>query len=407
MIGNKIELELAGNDTLSFFVQLTLPAEPWEMEDALQQARLIKKIDISPYIYSIKCPQLPALEHVRINDASLVELNWFAERLNQLKDDEKTALKGIFGREWGAGHYDQGIAMTDLMNLTYDLEKVPVLSIDSDYKLGEFVIQNQLDETIAGISDEPHKYRDKKALGRNYRLKNQGEFVDEKYVGVGTYSFSKRYTRPNKEQLEVHNTVAFRLGIMAIKGNFISEEDIYLPLDIHEVKRIAKRHKVKSIEDCMLRHIDSAIKGIGMLMILNMKNFNKLNRIAQEYVNLSEVDKVKLKAVIQKTEPKSLDEVKKLIDDLDWYDFSYYDANSEEFAERYLTYHLPTNFDTGYLMDLDTRRFGNQLLRRLGADTTNYGVISAKNVPLVSLVPYDETEQLNRLEEETIGGMEL
>ena len=54
--------------------------------------------------------------------------------------------------------------------------------------------------------------------------------------------------------------------------------------------------------------------------------------------------------------------------------------------------HLAVEFDGDWLNSLYAKAEGDELLKRLGASLTDYGVISARGRSLYELVPYREQE---------------
>ena len=411
---DKIALELVIKNLSHpgyIYTDLFLPAKPWEIEDAKHRARIIDNLDSYIGISIVSCVKLPELENIRLCYATLMELNLFAKRLQCLSMDEVTAMRGVFIRQQAMGCYKNGITMKELIDLTYGLDAVSVICAGTDEELGEIVIENDLNENISKMSDECLTYLNKAEVGRAHRKYEKGEYVNGKYVATAVYFFPKVYEPPSKEQLKVHNRVAFALKIAPETDSIETVHEmewIYLPIDKKEANEIARRHNMVCIEECVCYEFVSAIPGIESDMLADMRDFDKLNCIAKRYMSFPDMGKVKLKAVIQKTEPNTLNEVQKLIATLDDYEVSYYDTTANEYAKRYLAHHMPLKFDTEYLEEVDGSKFGNRLLNRLGASITDYGIVSAENVPLLSLVPYDEPEQeVEQKQNDGIGGMKI
>lgn len=68
---------------------------------------------------------------------------------------------------------------------------------------------------------------------------------------------------------------------------------------------------------------------------------------------------------------------------------------------------LLAGFDFKFINELDVTAFGSKLLDRLGADVTNYGIVSGRNRSLFVIVPYDKPAYEICQNNEQIGGMEM
>lgn len=393
------------------YTDLILPASVSEIEDALQKARITDQYHDMADISIINCPYLPELADTRIDGVSIKELNLFAKRVTILPDNEVIALNGIFLNQKSQGKYENGIPMKDLINLTYGLDDVTVIrGISTDAQIGDFVINNDLNEDIVKMSDEAVRFLDIAAVGKQHRESECGEFVANCYVLTATYKFPQEYKGTTKERLKIDNTIVFELDIAEAPVNDSTEtagtaETIYLPMPKNEANRVAKLHNEECIEDCVYYDFKSAIAGIDDQIFTDMLDFDKLNDIAERYVSYSQPDRVKFKAAIESDQPKNLDEVTDIAKNLHRYNLSYYANAPEAFAEEYLSYHLPTGFDMDLFDFPELNRLGNRLADRLGASFTEYGVISARDKGLYDTIEYSNEEKIKQAEE--MGEMTL
>ena len=142
---DKVVAEIATVNSITgeyIYTDLILPATAMQIEDALQKARITDSYDDMTDISIINCPYLPELTNTRIDGVNIKELNLFAKRVAILSKYELIALNGIFLNQNAQGKYDDGIPMKDLINLTYGLDSVPVITdISTDKEIGEFVIE--------------------------------------------------------------------------------------------------------------------------------------------------------------------------------------------------------------------------------------------------------------------------
>lgn len=400
----KIALELTTVNPVSgeyIYTDLLLPALPFEIEDAMQRARITTQYNDLFDISVINCTYLPELADTRIDGASIKELNLFAKRLQTLSNNEIFALNGVFMNQKESGVYGDGVSMKDLINLTYGLDTIPVVhGIDSDEKIGEFVIDNDLCEELVGVSPDAVKFLDKTSIGKAHREAEKGQFVAGNYVATALYSFPQEYKGASSEQLKVKNNIAFVLEVAEAPVNDSQEtaesaEALYLPILKSDANEVAIAHNEKCIEDCVFYDFKSAIPGIDSDMFGDMQDFDKLNEIAEKYVSLSETDKIKLKAVIAKEYPDTLDKVIELCDNLPRYEISYYSEDTGSFAKEYLLNQLPTDFDSKIFDGVSLDSLGGNIMKELGASVTSYGIVSERDRSLFE-IKNENVEALNQ-----------
>lgn len=393
------------------YTDLILPATAMQIEDALQKARITDSYDDMTDISIINCPYLPELTNTRIDGVNIKKLNLFAKRVAILSKYELIALNGIFLNQNAQGKYDDGIPMKDLINLTYGLDSVPVITdISTDKEIGEFVIENDLNEEIVKMSDSAVELLDRATVGKQHREAEYGEFVAGCYVATAVYQFPQEYTGATEEQLRIDNTIVFKIDVAEAPVNDSMEnaesaETIYLPIPKNEANRIANIHNEGCIEDCVYYGFESAIKEIDGQIFGDMQDFDKLNDISERYVSYSQSDRVKFKAVIESEEPKSLDEIRDIAENLYRYKLSYHADSAEAFAKDYLAHNLPKGFDMNFFKQTNLTQLGKMLAERLGASFTEYGVVSARDKGLYDMVPCDDEQTEKQTEE--MGGMQM
>lgn len=399
------------------YAKLPLPATPMEIEDAFQKARITDGREYE--IEILCCPKLPDLEDTMVDGlVNIKELNLFAKRLDVLSDDELTALGAIYKTQIDEDVY--GLSLEKMINMTYGLNVFNVVpGITTDEALGEFVLDNNLNEELMEVPRETLKYINRSEVGKSFRESENGQFFNKCYVTVGEYKFPTEYVSPSKSELTVKNDIAFALLVAEAPVNDSEEtaesaEWIYLPMDRNEADRIASLHNEAKIEDCVFFEFKSAFTQITDEMVDSMDNFDKLNRIAQRYAEYSFNDRVKFKAVLESWEPKTLEFVETLMDDMNKFDFSYYDVSEGNFAKSYLQRKLPTDFDMDLFKDADLHSVGSRILEGIEAWVTYYGTVSCRGGDLNMTLTNknNELEQNPEIEEEEtqnegFGGMSL
>ncbi len=393
------------------------PATTMEIENVFQKARVQKGGEY--FVEIISSPKIPKLGEVYIDGGiNIVELNLLAERVNLLSDEQLTVFNAMFENSIDDNDM-MAPSLEELINMTYGLDMVfPVHGITTDKELGEFVIDNNLSESLQTASDDVLEYVSKELVGRKFREMENGVFYNGAYIPLGTYEKQSVYTSPAKEQLEIKNDFAFALKIAEAPVNDSNETEhsaewMCLPIDKAKANNIAKDHNEGCIEDCVYYKFISAFPSIDEEVFDDMLKFDDLNEIAERYVRLDAANRIKFKAVVERVEPQTLSEVLEISDNLNRYEHSYYSVSEGDFAIEYLARQLPTNFDMNAFDKREMRNFGAGIITGMEAAVTDYGIVSAKDHSLYEIVTAianeQEEGQQEELEEqeEGMGGMTM
>lgn len=396
------------------YAAVTLPATTMEIENAFQKARVLKGGEYFVEINSF--PKVPKLEEMRIDGGiNIAELNLLAERVKWLDADQLTVFNALF--ENSIDDEMMAPSLEEIINMTYGLENViPIHGITTDEQLGEFVADNNLSEVLQTASDDVLEYVSLKIVGQKFRELENGVFYNGAYIPLGAYEKQNVYISPPKEQLEVKNDYAFALKIAEAPVNDSSETEhsaewMCLPIAKEEANSIAKDHNEGCIEDCVYYDFKSAFPSIDEEIFDDMQKFDKLNEIAVRYVRLDAIDRIKFKAVVEKVEPQTLDEVLEISNNLARYDYSYYSVSEGDFAMEYLVRKMPTNFDMNAFDKREMRNFGERIIMGMEAAVTDYGIVSAIDKNLYETITANEQEEENQEEfeeqDEGYGGMTM
>lgn len=418
MSNKKIEIEISSvnHETREYiYSTLMLPATDSEIEDAMQRARITEGYNDYIGIDILNCPVLPELEATKLECPTIKELNFFAGRMEKLSKWELAAVGAIFINKVNHDENDDGISMKDLINITYGLDSVPVMNgIICDEQLGEYIIDNGVEKYIKELSDDAIICLDVEKVGEKYREKENGEYMDGYYVGVGHYTDPKVYDGehlPQEESPELGEGVFRLLIAKSPKENPEEVLDnakwIALPIGMDDADEIARTLGENCIEDCVYYDIRTGIPKIDSSIYTDMKKFDTLNEIAGAYQGMSEAHKMCFKALLEREAPKTLEDVLEIAESEKEYNLIRNVVDAKEFSQMYLKYHLPAGFDFEFINELDVTAFGSKLLDRLGADVTNYGIVSGRNRSLFEIVPYDKPACEIHQNNEQMGGMEM
>ncbi len=409
-MARQLLLQIASNPTDTdkwFYSDLALPAESYEIQDALDRARIESDDTYREYtIY--ECEALPMVDGQRLDSPSIEELNFFAHQLDSLDKHERLVLQAVAPKHLPTDE-DAIISVKDLINLTYGLDEVMVASgVEDTYDLGAFVIENELNDIITDTPEDVRQFLDKRAIGTLQQMNDGGAFIDGTYICAGAYEFKEVYDGkqplPTEEDLQAN--YAFRLEVMAAIegddgiGTDLPTRHINLPISAEMAQAVATELGAERIEDCVYIGFESSIPQIEDDNFGDMHDFEQLNSLSQMLLEMTPSDQVKFKAILSAEEPEKIDEILDIARNLHQYKFASQVEDSPQFFKNYMLRHMDTRFDPKWLDSLLLRREGDTLVQRIGASITDYGIISKRCGSLYELVPHDEPEENPLLKEE-------
>ena len=395
MNNKTIKIELCAEKQRSmehFYSSVWLPAKDYEIADAYHKARVTTEADTGVDIRIESCPLLPELVGTRLDSPTMDELNFLARRLEVLTEDERTALKAVKSKVL-TGDKDELVSMKDLINLTYGLDGVGVYpGIDSDERLGEFVIDNDLHPDISAIPDESLYLINKATIGKLHRENEGGVFANGKYVVAGEYELPEIYdgqTLPEEDR-GLEYWYAFRLELVKVpKGDEEvqpTDDWLTLPAEQRDLEEYAKKYGEKDIKDCAYLGFESAIPQIQEKHFGDMRKIHDLNVLAKMYMEMPPMDKLKFKAVLEAGDVRNLEKMISIAWRIDKYELDTEVESSTEYFKKYIAEHMDKDFDREWLDSLSVYNEGRTLLNRTNATITSYGAISYYGCPLYANV---------------------
>lgn len=380
------------------FGTLHLPATDYEIRDVLQRMRATRDM-LLPREYTIyNCEIVPQLNELHLDSATVDELNFFAKRLLSLNEDERNILRGVASKKV-LSEEGEAITIQDLINMTYCTGTVSVISnVGNDEQLGAFVIESELQEDVSSVPENATYLLDKEKIGRLQRKLDGGVYVGNLYVCTEHFEMPKVYDGVTLPEVEPEEWFVFRLLVVkATKGNDVaadSAEWIRLPMTPYEMDFFAKQHNGLQLKNCVCCDFESSVPQITSETFASMKDIEKLNDIAWRLSGMSPEEQTKFKAILesQKEEGLTVEGVDHVAKNLHRYEFSAASDTPGAFFKEYLLKHMDSRFDPEWLDTIMSFREGNELLSRLGARMTDYGVVSSYGGSLFQLMPYQQEQ---------------
>lgn len=380
--------------------ELELPATKAEIKDVLHRGRAVGRNPDTFGLVITQCPALPDLKFVDFDMPTIEELNFFARRLEQLTEQEQIALNRVFNQRMEEGAYQTGVPMKELINLTYGLDRVMIApGVQNDAQLGQFVIENDLNEDVFSIPGNALYLLDKSKIGKLQREIEGGEYVDGNYIVTTAYELPEVYDGKHLPELpgqtEDEEDYVFRLEVVkAPEGEQERQPEdrtwISLPMVREKAASLIRERYGESIKNCVYYGFQSAIPQIGCEMFGTMQDLDLLNEIAERYSAMSDMEQITFKAVLEHEKPEQMADTLEIMEHLSEYKLDYVSWDEVDFFVSHLLYHLGTEYDARWLQNFTFRSEDAALVEQLGAGVTGYGIISARGDSLYRMVPYPE-----------------
>lgn len=398
-IAFKVELENENPFTNGYFYEsLPLPATDFQIRDAMHKVRVRSGMLAPNQISVYDCRIIPQLEEARFDSPTLDELNFLAKRLAALDENEVAVMKALVPKYIMADE-DELVSLKDLINMTYGLQNVSVLSnVGNDIDLGEFVIETGMQGDVASVPDNATYLLDKAQIGRLQRQMDGGVFVGNLYVCTDHFEMPKVYDGITLPESEPEQWYAFRLLVAeAPKGNetnYDSAEWISLPMQQKQMQEVAARHNARSLGDLVYYDFESSIPQITSEDFASMHDIEMLNDLAKRMAEMSPEEQITFKAALEASREHGInfDDIFNIAHNLHKYEMSTMSDTSDRFFKEYLLTHMDSKFDARWLDTVPCTREGNRLLSKLGATLTDYGVISSWGGSMYKLVPFEQEQ---------------
>lgn len=396
-----MRLELSAEKALNggyYYAELLLPAADYEIKDAMQRTRAGGR-ENTVEVSILECDILPELQDIRLDTFSIDELNFLAKRLVSLTDEELPVFYAVTDEVFRAPDNDGLVSIKDLINSTYSLDTVPVAhNVSNLAELGRFAFENGLLPDLDDIPESVIPFLNAEQIGRVQQKNDSGVFEGRLYIPTVHYDRPEIYdgvTLPDEESES--SDFAIRLLVSGtpehIKGDPVDRAIwLDLPMASDILANYAAVFNEADIGDCVYYDFESVIPQITPEMFGSMKDVQALNKLAAEISIMSEAEQVKFKAVLDAENTASIQDALNVAQNLWRYELTAEPDTADAFFKKYILENTSTEFDSRWLENLLPRNEADKLLGRIGADVTDYGVISARNGHLFKPVPYDETE---------------
>lgn len=385
----RVELARENRYGAFYYAELAFPAKEYEIQDAREKLRLVGLNDAALLISTLDCPAMPGLIDVRLDSPTLSELNFFANRLAMLDNDQRIVLTAV-AQGLIRPEEDEPVSMKDLINMTYGLEDVPVASnISTDEQLGQLVIESDMQEDVAAIPEQSLYLLDKRQIGKLQRENDGGVFVGDMYVAAGEFELPEVYDGEHLPEAPPSERYTFRLLVSETPES--EAEWISLPMSEEEIQAFQEAHQRK-LPDFHCHDLESIIPQITSENFRYMGRFATLNDLAARIQAYTPIERLTFKAALEAEKPQTLNGVWDVANHVSEYELAETPWDADDFFKDYISHYLAIEVDRKWLNSLDASDVEMRMLNRLGATETGYGILSARGRSLYELVPYEEPQ---------------
>lgn len=348
------------------YTELTLPATPYVMLDALEKLRL-EQVE-KPNWELTRCFVTGELARRLDPEGSLFELNALAEQLSTLNERELAVVEGLTKIEGTAV-----IPMDRFIDLAYSADRCHFLDgVLDDTQLGRFCAENGFVPQVDDLPDETFELLDFAKIGRQFRLEQRGVFTNHGYV------------QRHDELREIHKYLDFRLKNpdYTILAETSSGCEIKLPYPPNDPMGTE-----------VVRCVDCAAPSLIGLTV----GMESMDLLARRLAGMEPQELTAYKALLEAVDCKDLSDAGLLADSLDNYIFRPSFNSPEEVAEEELGVILCEESIPQLIPYVDLRGYGQSLIEQRGSVLTPYGLLEREDgQPIHNM--NDQPEQ---------GGMEM
>ncbi|WP_455437652.1 antirestriction protein ArdA [Hungatella hathewayi] len=362
-------------------VYLQLPAERYEIEDALQRARVTEN---GGYTVSTRYGDWPIfldLAFLSCGEMTLEELSLLASLVSRMDRGQLRAYEGIVTLR--QEDFRHPISVKDLINAAYNIESYEFHpGVLNDYDLGVICIQGEMLDLISSLPDEVCELLDEEKVGAALRSSEQGIFTPQGYM------------YPSGEWHEVYDGVHLPEQPVSYDGSiaicmershcaFGMGENVWLELPAARtaIEEAVQFLGAASLDDCVITNLKSIVP-ILENQLYRYEDIIKLNTLAERIQAFDRKELVKYKAILQMECCDNLDQELDIANNLACYNYDTIIFSPESFSE-YIFKEAGFDIDDPAFKGFDFARYGERCLRENGTISTSYGMITRNSRPFV------------------------
>ena len=346
--------------------ELTLPAVPYALRDAIERAHLD---DGEPmYIDLTDYTEFPFLEPYLEDASDLYALNALAEKLASLEPWQIDAFEGLLLVE---GKKAEPESRPSIYDLAASAGECQVLyDVKTDEELGRFYVNNGFVPETEDLPDALYELLDYAKIGETMRKGEGGVFL--RYgsgyvtqVGDLKEEFKTLELTPKAPDYSVLLEVAV--------PDTDRKEMLSLPCGREGLDSLLDRLEVNGWSELTWRCADCRVPDLRDAFSLT-DNILYANSVVRQLAELPDEDVTKLKGLVKVLPMGSLEKAVSLMDHLGEYGMM--DCRSPEELAGYILEDSMSEEELALLLPhLDCKSYVNAVIQRSGAELTPYGLL--------------------------------
>lgn len=378
------------------YAGLSLPATPYEMQDAIERAHLDDGAE--PYIEVLDFTQFPFIEPYLEDAHDLYLLNALAEELASLEDWQISAFEGLVLME-EQKQEDFGLPRIYDLAASAKANACQVLfNVRNDAELGDFYAFNGFVPEVERIPDTVYELLDMEKIGKKMRRGEHGVYL--KYgsgyvtqVGDMVEEFKALDLTPKAPDY----TMLLEVGVPD-RGDTVM---LKLPLSRAELEAVPERFEARGWCDLTWRCADCRLPSLCDA-VSTSDNIVFINLAAKQLAELSDEQTRCCKALMEATQASGLEYAVGLMEHIEEYVFTPQFDSPEAVARSELRIFLGEAEAELAIPFMDLQGYGQKLMEEHDQAMTDYGMVEREDKQPIQTVRESQSQA-----PPTVGGMEV
>ena len=346
--------------------ELTLPAMPYALQDAIERAHLD---DGEPmYIDLTDYTEFPFLEPYLEDANDLYAMNALAEKLASLEPWQIDAFEGLLLME---GKKAEPESRPSIYDLAASAGECQVLDdVKTDEELGRFYVNNGFVPETEDLPDALYELLDYAKIGETMRKGEGGVFLR---YGSG-YVTQVGDLKEEFKTLELTPKVPdYSVLLEVAVPDTDRKEMLSLPCGREGLDSLLDRLEVNGCSELTWRCADCRVPDLRDAFSLT-DNILYANSVARQLAELPDEDVNKLKGLMKVLPTGALEDAVPLMDHLEEYGMM--DCRAPEELAGYILEDSMSEEELALLLPhLDCKSYVNAVIQRSGAELTPYGLL--------------------------------
>ena len=363
--------------------ELSLPTTPYEMRDAIDKLRLAE--GEIPYWEITEYRQFEELSSVLNDNCGLQDLNALAQKLSELDERQCTAFVGLLAIEH---RKNQTIPISSLIDIAHNTNCCHVVDTAlNDSQLGLFCVENGFLPELENLPDAAFNLLDFERIGREYRLREGGVFIERSADHPGGYAEQCDALVEVYKSLDLTPKTPDYAILLELSKGFFDDAgydsgksvQLKLPASQEKLDNVLEAVEAWDWREVGWSCLDCCVPALADIISDTEEGIDFLNQMAQGLADLEPQALTAYKALLEATDCKDLRSAETLMYSLDNYIFSPRYSSPIEVAKGELSVVLCAETAETLTPHLNLYSYGQALIEKCGGVLTPYGLIERED----------------------------